>query len=71
MQAADLIFLGEDLYDRIPADVESKLMPFQREGIRYSVSTFCKSILCVMVKNQFQDWNVLHNVGFSDPQVIL
>nr|CAB3455083.1 unnamed protein product [Digitaria exilis] len=24
-----------DLYDRIPADVESKLMPFQREGIRF------------------------------------
>jgi hypothetical protein len=31
---ADLIFLVEDLYDRIPTDVESKLMPFQREGIR-------------------------------------
>ncbi|PUZ73106.1 hypothetical protein GQ55_2G448200 [Panicum hallii var. hallii] len=24
-----------DLYDRIPTDVESKLMPFQREGIRF------------------------------------
>ncbi|RLN36250.1 DNA annealing helicase and endonuclease ZRANB3 [Panicum miliaceum] len=35
LQAADLIFLGEDLYDRIPTDVESKLMPFQREGIRF------------------------------------
>ncbi|XP_062189338.1 uncharacterized protein LOC133892517 isoform X2 [Phragmites australis] len=24
-----------DLYDRIPTDVESKLMPFQREGVRF------------------------------------
>ena len=41
---ADLIFLGEDLYDRIPTDVESKLMPFQREGIRCGDLTFFKSI---------------------------
>ncbi|KQK15029.1 SWI/SNF-related matrix-associated actin-dependent regulator of chromatin subfamily A-like protein 1 [Brachypodium distachyon] len=25
------------LYDRIPTDVESKLMPFQREGVRFSL----------------------------------
>ncbi|KAK3127822.1 hypothetical protein QOZ80_7AG0578840 [Eleusine coracana subsp. coracana] len=25
----------QDLYDRIPTDVESKLMPFQREGVRF------------------------------------
>jgi hypothetical protein len=32
---ANLCFFGEGLYDRIPTDVESKLMPFQREGVRY------------------------------------
>ncbi|KAL5196682.1 hypothetical protein ABZP36_000194 [Zizania latifolia] len=26
-----------DLYDKIPADVESKLMPFQREGVRFAL----------------------------------
>ncbi|KAL6657041.1 hypothetical protein ACP70R_004821 [Stipagrostis hirtigluma subsp. patula] len=35
LRDADVTSLGEDLYDRIPTDVESMLMPFQREGVRF------------------------------------
>lgn len=34
------LFLSPDRYDKIPSYIETKLLPFQRDGVRY-VSKLC------------------------------
>ncbi|KAJ1403004.1 SNF2-related, N-terminal domain [Sesbania bispinosa] len=34
-----------DRYDNIPSDIESKLMPFQREGVRFLLQHGCRALL--------------------------
>lgn len=64
------IIFSQDKYIRLPVDIESKLLPFQREGVRYEVFESSVSCQCVMLL-YVEVFNLLCAIFLSSLQIVI